>query len=165
MNRTAEGKAAADAWFAGYRHGASAARAGGYRDQAVVRSSIAKQVGYASPVYNPATVGPVFQGPPIGVPAIEGELIPLPQPSNEESIPIEGSRIERGPSPVEIPPATDDLETRPPAEPSESDAPGLEFPGEPAAEPARGDRSAQRAPSVVPTPRARRSVGDSLLRY
>jgi hypothetical protein len=38
--RTAEGKAAADAWFAGFRQGAAVAREGGYREQAVLRTDI-----------------------------------------------------------------------------------------------------------------------------
>jgi hypothetical protein len=39
--RTGPGKQAADDWFAGYRHGATIAREGGYREQAVLRSSAA----------------------------------------------------------------------------------------------------------------------------
>ncbi len=37
--RTRSGKQAADAWFAGYRHGAMVAHEGGFRDQAVLRTS------------------------------------------------------------------------------------------------------------------------------
>lgn len=39
--RTGSGKQAADDWFAGYRHGAEVAREGGYRDEALIRSSVA----------------------------------------------------------------------------------------------------------------------------
>lgn len=37
----ADGAVAADEWFAGYRHGASVAREGGFRERAVVRSAVA----------------------------------------------------------------------------------------------------------------------------
>jgi hypothetical protein len=38
--RNERGQSLADLWFAGYRHGASVARDGGYRDMVVVRSSL-----------------------------------------------------------------------------------------------------------------------------
>jgi hypothetical protein len=40
MLRSPEGKQLADAWFAGYRHGAQIARDGGYRDLGTIRTSL-----------------------------------------------------------------------------------------------------------------------------
>jgi hypothetical protein len=82
--RTGAGKQAADEWFAGYRHGAFVAREGGYRDQAVIRSSAASAGflspgdGFAATAGSPYSPGPILEFPAgISPEAIEpGQRIP-----------------------------------------------------------------------------------------
>lgn len=73
--RTAEGKAAADDWFAGYRHGARVARAGGFRDAAVVHSSLAWSGEDGIPPQGELLLNPPEDIGPPPPPSPEGEVI------------------------------------------------------------------------------------------
>jgi hypothetical protein len=74
--RTPEGHAAANEWFAGYRHGARVARDGGYRRQAVVPSTL---LSHAAPGLPPADV--MYMAPPLIGPE---DLGPPPEPTGAE---------------------------------------------------------------------------------
>ncbi|MGL4512588.1 MAG: hypothetical protein ACRCT8_05810 [Lacipirellulaceae bacterium] len=163
LNRIGEGRAAVDQWFAGYRHGSSTARSGGYRHEAIVRSSMATQVGHALPAYNPATGEPSFQGTPMTPPPVEGELVPIPsadEPATAadgeadraaDDLPQQAPGADAIDPPIDAPPAT----AEPMDEPANDEA--LEFPAEPGPEraPARG-RSAMRSPENPAVARAPR---------
>jgi hypothetical protein len=77
MLRSPDGKARANLWFDGYRHGAAAARDGGYRDLGIVQSSL---VGFANRA-EPLTYLPDMDGmpaPDATPPWHEGEVLPEP---------------------------------------------------------------------------------------
>lgn len=93
-NREEDGYRAADDWFAGYRHGANVAREGGYRDLAVVRSSLATDALLVGG--EPGVVPPEPLPPGEPTPAIKssGPHSPLPA----ETIPAEPLPAESEPT-------------------------------------------------------------------
>ncbi len=86
--RSPRGHGAADQWFAGYRHGASIAREGGYREQATLRSSLRMESvsEVALPQY--------YDAPLLDTPSVEQPRFPT------ESLPTEALPLEL---PLEIP--------------------------------------------------------------
>lgn len=80
--RSPQGHSAADEWFAGYRHGAKSARAGGYRNLGVVYSSL-RSTGHA------AMPEPLLLGPPQAVSEDLGppsEMLPVPAPPSPSEL-------------------------------------------------------------------------------
>lgn len=73
---TPQGQRDVEDWFAGFRHGAAVARAGGYRDAAVI-VPIALPPAYSSP--RPAPRQPPSAAPAPAVPPPDLELLPPPQ--------------------------------------------------------------------------------------
>jgi len=85
--RSLQGHSAADEWFAGYRRGAKAARAGGYRNLGIVYSSL--RAGG-----QPAAAEPLLLGPPQATSedvSPPDELLPAPA-STVKGPPIAGGR-------------------------------------------------------------------------
>ena len=98
--RTAEGKLRANQWFDGYREGARIAREAGYRDKAIVPSSIAGQ-SYGQPVCRQTSGDPVAN--------------PLPSPENVEELPEAAGPLQKSQT-------SDDLLANPFASPKNVEA-------------------------------------------
>ncbi len=76
--RSPQGHTAADEWFAGYRHGAKVARAGGYRNLGIVYSSMR---GGGRPAWStPPMLAPPTLSEELGPP---GELLPSPSTTSD----------------------------------------------------------------------------------
>jgi hypothetical protein len=123
--RSPDGHAAADDWFAGYRHGARAAREGGYRDRAIVHSSlIYPEMGEFAPALDPAADTPEDLGPP-PMPGPEEEAIgPQFDNSNapiESSVPSAPTSNENQAPGSDEPPTDESPDSLPPPITSDSD--------------------------------------------
>jgi hypothetical protein len=131
MLRSPEGKQRANLWFDGYRHGAAAARDGGYRELGRVNSSL---LGFAggqahstypltvdTPLFDPPAEywpdGEVLPEPPIETPAqpLESDDVEATEPASEPALVPE---TDNAPEFIE-PPFRDDPE--PPAEEADND--------------------------------------------
>lgn len=122
--RNPPGKAAAQQWFAGYRHGANSARSGGYRQFGIVMSS-----GYCDGAGSWGTPPSPFGDAPTQPLGPAGELIPIPPAPTT----YDDGQLPEPPSPATAAP-----EPLPTASPTEA-SPLPEFaPAEPAA-PASGE--------------------------
>jgi hypothetical protein len=117
MLRSPEGKQRADQWFAGYRHGAAAARDGGYRELGRVHSAL---VGFAGGSQYSAYPLPLDGTEAYGVdePGPDGES--LPEPLN--AAPALTPPVENGET------TNQERESEPPAQAAPLDAPGFSEP-------------------------------------
>ena len=95
--RNPDGQMAVENWFAGFRHGAGAAREGGYREQVTIKSSLlsCKSVGYTAP-----NTEMMKETKPL-------EVIPTPQPTEPTMIDPPLPRND-GLSPKAEPPSRED---------------------------------------------------------
>ncbi len=120
--RSPEGHAASDDWYAGYRHGARVARDGGFRDRAVIHSSLSWTGGDDAPPGEMLLNPPEDLGPP-PAPTPEGAMIgPVLEDSSLEELPGQlnqkESSEETTPSDPKEPPA--DTLPAPPLEPDQT---------------------------------------------
>jgi hypothetical protein len=129
MLRSPDGKARANQWFDGYRHGADVARDRGYRDLGTVHSSL---VGFANR-RDPLTYPPLMNGipaPDAAQPWQESE--PLPQPSG--AAPQQPSPFESDAAPEDDSAGDPATESGPATTPAVEETPFQDDPQAPSAE-------------------------------
>lgn len=116
-HRTPQGRAGAEDWFAGFRHGAQVARTDGYREQATIDSSVYS----LGPVKSRSSENYYPEGFISEAPYMTGpmEELPLGEPGNEpgqellesEEMPVQGPIISQPPpDPTPVAPRPESLE-------------------------------------------------------
>jgi hypothetical protein len=85
--QTPEGRSAIDSWFAGFKAGAQAAKASGYRDYVVIPVADWGPGAPESPALAPGALGPVSGLPAPGRALPTGRLAPIPVPAQAASFP------------------------------------------------------------------------------
>jgi hypothetical protein len=158
MLRSPEGKQRADQWFAGYRHGARTARAGGFRDLGTVRSTLfglgdSGLAEHPHDIYGPNSyLGPEWPGAESMPEPTDTQQVPaLNSPAND-SADGAGSELEDSPEASEpAGEATDEAEASGQDVLSEPQSDPILPADEPATEPE--DNDMQDVDRAIPPPR------------